>query len=529
MKKHFNVTGNCNPKRCYMVDISRKLELGLEMIEQGQYFAINRPRQYGKTTMLDELERRLEDKYVLIYLSFAGLGDSIFENEASFSPRFVEMLARAAEMAYPKTAELIRNIANDVVDLETLSIFITDFVQKENREVVLLIDEIDKSSNNQLFVSFLAMLRDKYLFRERGKDVSFLSVILAGVHDVKSLKLKIRENEEVKLNSPWNIAADFNVDMSFDPAEIKTMLVDYAEDKGVEMDFDAIAERIRYYTSGYPFLVSKICKNIDEEEADQNPDYDPKHWTLDDIDWSFRWLTRDEYMTTNFDDLVKNLENNPELFELVYSVVFGEDRDKQSLSPKDPLVGLGMLYGILNYRNGAITVDNRVYEQIIQDYMRSRNLSRGNGYNFNGYLLGYDLEGYLDVKKVLLKFQEFMREHYSDRDTSFLEREGRLVFMSFLKPIINGKGFIWKEPVVGDERRMDIVITYDASHQKEVIELKIWRGEEYHQRGLRQLSDYLDFQGIKTGYLLIFDFNKDKQYTSEQIRFADKDIFSVRA
>jgi hypothetical protein len=32
------------------------------------------------------------------------------------------------------------------------------------------------------------------------------NVILAGVHDVKSLKLKIRADEDHKYNSPWNIA-----------------------------------------------------------------------------------------------------------------------------------------------------------------------------------------------------------------------------------------------------------------------------------------------------------------------------------
>jgi hypothetical protein len=97
-----------------------------------------------------------------------------------------------------------------------------------------------------------------------------------------------------------------------------------------------------------------------------------------------------------------------------------------------------------------------------------------------------------------------------------------LVFTAFLKPIINGRGFMWKEPVVGDERRMDLVITFGA--QKEVLELKLWRGEAYHQVGLQQLSDYLDFQGLKNGYLLIFDFRKSKQPKHETIAFADKAI-----
>ncbi len=176
---------------------------------------------------------------------------------------------------------------------------------------------------------------------------------------------------------------------------------------------------------------------------------------------------------------------------------------------------------------GRTVIHNRIYEQILNNYMRSKEETDLKTRGFSGYELGYEQDGHLDISRILLKFQEFMQEHYSDRDAEFLEREGRLVFMSFLKPIINGKGFMWKEPVVSDERRMDIVVTF-GSKQKEVIELKIWRGEEYHKLGLQQLSDYLDFQGIKTGYLLIFDFNKNKKYTSEKIGFADKNLFAVR-
>jgi len=529
MKRRFNVTGSCVPNKHYMVNITNKFNQVMEMIELGEYFTINRPRQFGKTTMLFNIARALrqDDRYILSRMSFEGIGDTIFENEHTFSPRFVKLFAQNLKMFYPDTAEKVLELGKDVADLETLSEFITQFVKHFDKQVVLLIDEVDKSSNNQLFVSFIAMLRDKFLKRDSGEDFTFQSIILAGVHDVKSLKLKIRKGDEVKLNSPWNIAADFNVDMSFNPAEIKTMLVDYAEQNGVKMDYDTIAERIHYYTSGYPFLVSKICKNIDEEEADQNPDYDPKHWTLADIDWSFRWLTREDYTTTNFDDMIKNLENNQALYDIVKAVSFGLENQGAELSAKDPLVNQGFLYGILAYRNNRIKIHNRIYEQITQDYMRSRSYRQSDGYSFNGYQRKYlDDKDNLDIPKTLLKFQEFMQEHYSSKDRKFLEREGRLIFMSFLKPIINGNGFMWKEPVVADERRMDIVITF-GKEQKEVIELKIWNGQSYHEKGLQQLSDYLDFQGIKNGYLLIYDFSKNKEYKSEQIQFKDKSIFAA--
>jgi len=62
-----------------------------------------------------------------------------------------------------------------------LSIAIKEMVVKSQKNIVLIIDEVDKSSNNQLFLSFLGMLRNKYLQRSVGKDITFHSEILAGV------------------------------------------------------------------------------------------------------------------------------------------------------------------------------------------------------------------------------------------------------------------------------------------------------------------------------------------------------------
>ncbi len=524
MEKVFNVTGSCNPTRHYMVDITGKFEQVKKLVDQSAYFAINRPRQYGKTTMLNTLFRELKKRDVLVvYLSFEGIGDAIFTDERKFCAGFVEMVADALSNTDPQEGRIVVDLGRDVGDLKTLSKFIRAFVERCERKVVVLIDEVDKSSNNQLFLSFLGILREQYLANDKFGAPAFQSVILAGVYDIKSLKLKIREGEETKLNSPWNIAADFNVDMSFSPAEIETMLADYADDKGVDMDRAALAERIHYYTSGYPFLVSKICKNIAEEEADQNPDYDPKHWTLADIDWSFRWLTRPMYQTTNFDDMIKNLENHSDLYGLVRAV--SVEGEQVGVAADNPVVNLGITFGILAERGGYAVIANRVYEQRIATYMQSKDELAQLGKRSFAPDIDYVKEDRLNLERILLKFQQFMREHYSDRDASFLEREGRLVFLSFLRPIINGKGFAHKEPVVGPERRIDIAVTFGG--REDVIETKIWRGQAYHERGLAQLSDYLDFKNLKTGYLLIFDFSKDRQPKSEWLSFADKRIFAV--
>jgi hypothetical protein len=66
----------------------------------------------------------------------------------------------------------------------------------------------------------------------------------------------------------------------------------------------------------------------------------------------------------------------------------------------------------------------------------------------------------------------------------------RFSFLAFIKPIINGRAFDFKEMQISQEKRLDVVITY--LEQKYIVELKIWRGKKYHKDGLKQLADYLD-------------------------------------
>ncbi|MDM8539421.1 hypothetical protein QUF70_21920, partial [Desulfobacterales bacterium HSG17] len=189
-----------------------------------------------------------------------------------------------------------------------------------------------------------------------------------------------------------------------------------------------------------------------------------------------------------------------------------------------PVINFGHLYGIFINSPEGCKIHNRIFEQRIYSYMITRLLT-SNSETQLSLQPEYYTENGLNIKLILQRFQTFMKENYSGRDSKFLEREGRLLFLSYLRPIINGKGFDFKEPVVSDERRMDIVITF--MDKRYVIELKIWHGQKYHEKGLKQLSDYLDTFFLKKGWLLIYDFNKNKEYKQEQIKYEDKDIFAV--
>ena len=140
--------------------------------------------------------------------------------------------------------------------------------------IVLIIDEADNASNNHVFIDFLSMLRGYYLDRENSPI--FHSVILAGVYDIKNLKLKLRPEEEHQYNSPWNIAAKFNINMNFTTKEIAAMLQEYETDCHTGMDVPAVAKEIFLYTCGYPYLVSAICKILDEDLPELEPDFSSK-------------------------------------------------------------------------------------------------------------------------------------------------------------------------------------------------------------------------------------------------------------
>ena len=350
MKKRFNITGTCIPERHYMVNIENKLKAIMAMIEDGNYFTINRPRQYGKTTTMFMLEKILYRKksFAVIRISFEGYGDMVFREESKFINSFIKQIKK--EFVYQKNDGIIGFINNypPCTDYIDLSEFITELVRKENKETVLIIDEVDKSSNNQLFLSFLGMLRDKYLLRNEGKDITFLSVILTGVHDVKNLKLKLHPGEEQKLNSPWNIAVDFNVDLSFNPIEIATMLSDYSKSEKVEMDIGEISRQIFYYTSGYPFLVSYLCKIFAEEILPEKMKGKPSEianskWEKSDTENAVQIILGKQ--NTNFESLITNIENNRNIYKLVYEIII--DGKRIIYNPHNPLLDLAKIYGII--------------------------------------------------------------------------------------------------------------------------------------------------------------------------------------
>ena len=230
MRRYFNTEGVCIPDIHYMVRIDDRLDRIKRMyVDREKYFVINRGRQYGKTTTLKALEEYLEENYLVIAMDFQMMSMANFANEKIFVTKFIGQIENSLSRKKKRIKDL-DNVLDSLVSLktdenvsmDTMFERLSKMCKISQKPIVLMIDEVDSASNNQVFIDFLAQLRGYYLDRENRS--TFHSVIFAGVYDIKNLKLKLRTEEEHQYNSPWNIAADFDIDMSFSTDQITDML-----------------------------------------------------------------------------------------------------------------------------------------------------------------------------------------------------------------------------------------------------------------------------------------------------------------
>ncbi|MCD7883995.1 MAG: AAA-like domain-containing protein, partial [Lachnospiraceae bacterium] len=503
MAKTFNVTGACRPDKHYMVDLASRLVAIREMVDEGDYFTINKARQYGKTTTLRALADYLRPDYIVVSMDFQRLSSSVFETEnlfcVAFAREFLKKIRIEKELKEEILQPLMKTLEQRYEKLQLFDLFdcLSEICEKTDRPIVLMIDEVDQASNNQVFLDFLAQLRAGYL--ERDMIPTFQSVILAGVYDIRSIKKKIRSAEEHQENSPWNIAADFRVDMSFSAEDICGMLRAYEADCCTGMDVDRMANRIYDYTSGYPYLVSRLCKLMDEYLIDGKLFINKAEaWTRDGFQRALKILLEEN--NPLFDSLINKLYDFPEMNTVISSILF--QGEQVSYNADDRAVRDAIMFGFIKVQDSALRISNRIFETRLYNkflldarQQESKIFAEGSRQREQ-----YIVDGHLNVRHILERFVDTFDFLYGDKDETFVEDEGRRYFMLFLKPIINGSGNCYVEAETRNRERMDLVIDYHG--EQFICELKIWHGNAYNERGEKQLSDYLDYFHLKKGYML---------------------------
>ncbi|MCD7981190.1 MAG: AAA-like domain-containing protein [Clostridiales bacterium] len=411
-----------------MVDLKERLFEIRRMIDRGDYFTINRARQYGKTTMLFALEAYLKDDYLVIHLDFQDLDESAWSSVADFVSAFADEILTAMELSGgvpEEQLELLRTFADRTakkMNLKSLFTVIGDCCKNSDQPVVLMIDEVDAASDYDVFLDFLAQLRARYI--RRSISPTFQSVILVGVHDIRNLKRKFVAAGEHSTNSPWNVAADFTVDMSFYTEDIAGMLRDYEKDYATGMNVNEIAQEIYNYTSGYPFLVSRICKLLDEriQGTEKFPDR-ASVWSRDGVIEAVGMIVMEK--NTLFESLIDKVNRYTDLREIVYDILMkGEE------IPFNPLVesiSVASMYGFIRDVNSKVAIANRIFETILYNYF----LVCKEGDKTEIYRLGarekiqFIREDGLDMERILERFVVSFNELYGDQPQKFKEDDGK--------------------------------------------------------------------------------------------------------
>lgn len=515
--RRFNITGTCYPQYHYMVDITNRLDIIEKKVADGEYITINRGRQYGKTTTLYHLTKRLCNDYAVFSISFESMGERDFKTIDALSFSFAYALKSAiVNEATTVVNDAVKDAMFSVVDNaqdyqinpKVLSDLIIEICKKTSNPIVLIIDEVDNASNYESFIELLRMLRNKYL--KRFETPTFQSVILAGVYDIKNLKLKVRPDSDHQYNSPWNIAVPFDEDMSLPKDGIMQMLKEYEADHNTGMDIAEMTQLILEYSSGYPFFVSKLCQLIDEKNLG---------WTYEGFLKAVNILLKET--NTLFDDLIKKLDDFPEIKTILKDILYyGND---YGFNPDIKVFNLAAMFNYIKEVNGKVRIFNRIMETRLYNLFTSEEEIKSEIYIQGSTDRDQFIDnGTLKMDKILERFAVHFNDIYGGENLKFKEEEGRRFFMLYIKPIINGTGNYYIEAQTRDRSRTDMIIDYLGKQY--IIEMKIWRGNSYNERGEQQLTEYLDYYHTNKGYMLSFNFNKGKVSGVKTLNFGNKEI-----
>ncbi|MDR1643746.1 MAG: hypothetical protein LBT59_28965 [Clostridiales bacterium] len=484
--------------------------------------------------------------YLLINLDFLSIAD--FSSESGICAKLYDLMLSQIEYvsaedgnagisttgilrtAIQKFAQAKPNAQLDLINA------IQDMCQANGKRIVLAIDGIDKACDSQPFIDFLSGLRDLYIHR---KPLTFISVILAGVNDPRNPGSRPDPNGGSSgiPNIPWNIATDFAFDMNLTLTEISGMLSQYEADHNTSMDIPLICGLLKEYTDGYPFLVSKLCALMDTVVSENNGGSEKMAWSREGFLEAVRLLLR-EHSLLPFQSLVLQVENNSELKDLLKRILLtGMCLNCYTVSRKT--VDQAIMNGLMQVLpDSCLTVSNRIYETYLYNILMHDGLSFGRNAgddvadaanalygkkNTKDAGIAFIQDQTIDMGFLIKRFSAHYSKEFRPRDKASLENQARRLFLTFLKPILNGQGNYYIDSQTRSVSNADLVV--DMFSKRHIVKLKIWDGAKLASEEIDKFADYLDRFGLETGYLLVFYVAKRRNRKgSRELRVNGKKI-----
>jgi hypothetical protein len=514
MKKMFNIAGPCHPNEHYMLPTQERCQGVLQLIEQKQYFVIHAARQSGKTTLLLELARQLNEagNYYALYcsletaqgISYAKNGIPAIVDKLEFDVELHEQLSAysfAGQADYSKFTTIL---------LKTLS----QFCRQLDKPLVIFFDEVDCLANGTL-IAFLRQLRNGYVNRNRIPFVH--SIALVGMRNIRDYKSDIRDDRETLGSySPFNIVSESLTLRNFTRGEMTNLYAQHTELTG-QVFSPQVIEKIYHDTQGQPWLVNAVAREIVVKMLanDFSKTIHLKHVSLA---VQTLILRRD----THIDSLMERLKE-ARVQRIVEPVIVGKN---QGYSVLDDDYQYVLDLGLLRYTEGKIIPSNPIYGEVIVRTLSSRSQMEMAQLQLPSYLM----DGKLDMKSLLTDFQQFWRENSEVwvKRYQYVEAAPHLTLQAFLQKVVNHGGSVTREMASG-AGRLDLCINYQGLNYP--IELKIRYGEKTYQEGQEQLVNYMNKLDCEEGWLIVFDKRKtvswDEKIFWETQKIAGKTIHVV--
>ena len=501
--RFFNTSGPVVAADHYCIPPLERLNLAdvRRLIRDKRYFVLHAPRQTGKTSALLALRDLLnaEDAYRCVYVNIEG-GQSAREDvEQVIRTVLGELASRARSVGDEYLDEIWLDILAKYGPHVALREALTRWAEANSKPLVLLIDEIDALIGDSL-LSVLRQLRAGYDLR----PTSFpQSVVLCGVRDVRDYRIHSSSaNAIIAGGSAFNIKARSLRLGDFSQDEVIALLNQHTEDTGQIFTSDA-QETIWTQTQGQPWLVNALADETCFHDGDTA---DPQHpITATDIRTAQEQLIlRRE---THLDQLADKLKED-RVQRIVEPLLSGAEKRRFIDRDLEYIRDLGLLA-----QDRPLRIANPIYAEVVP-----RELTWVIQEEFEQETAWFvNVDGSLDVAKLMTEFQTFFREHSEHWVTRFQYQEAgpQLLLQAFLQRIVNSGGRIEREYGLG-RMRTDLLIVWPQGDQtrKFVVECKLLHKslEQTIDEGLEQTAEYMDRCAAEAGHLVIFDRRESRRW-----------------
>jgi hypothetical protein len=474
----------------------------MDLIDSEHYFVIHAARQSGKTTLLQELNRKInaEGKYYSLYCSLEAI-QGIADPKDGI-PAVVKKIKNCIEErglpeGFARDADY-DDIAN------VLKSTLVKYCRSLDKPLVIFFDEADCLSNGTL-IAFLRQLREGYINRS---DIPFVhSVALVGMRNIRDYKSLIRPNSEtVGSASPFNIMKKSFSLRNFTQLEVAELYAQHTIETGQVFE-SQVVDYVFEQTQGQPWLVNAIA--CESAEKITKKDY------LIPITKDMAEQAIQNLITkwgTHFDSMMERLKE-PRVRNIIKPLILGEDIETSERS-NDYLYARDL--GLIRESNGRVEPANPIYANLMirtLNWDALKSIERGyENYTIPRYLK----DGKIDMNFLIKDFQTYWRENseiwvkrYKTNLYEYDEAAAHLVIQAFLQRIVNSGGQIIREMALG-KKRADLCVVYEG--HKYPIELKILQNIRDRSKSLDQISQYMDKVGSDTGWLVIFDRDTEKSW-----------------